>query len=261
MMKKITILALTVFAASVSNAQHEFEDYIVKKGDTIYGVIKEKAPGKLYLERDGNKAIGQSPIVTIRNAQTIRFNDLIYLADDNEDPIYASSKPRNESSISIKKFGNFTSVQPELQDFVVLNNNDTIYGKIEGRDDLRLVSDKATHQINSEVKAYRYRNNLFVRSTSAELPFLKLLVDGKAKLFEYRPQQSDYNRIYLDGYKTNNVVYYVQKGQELLQITPSNFPDAAIQAFADNHELVNLIKNRVYGFSNMYLITKYYNSK
>ncbi len=258
-MKKVILFVLLCSATSSIGQQRQFLDYVVKGNDTIFGTIREIAPADYVLVWQGDKNSGKSPVIGLRNAKAVRFNDNIYLDNrEREDPIYASAKPRQTEPVVSRRLGKLTSIEPATPDYAVLQNGDTIFGTI-GQKDNRIVFAAGNQQLDDGVKSYRYQNDIYTRSATAALGFMKVLTDGKITLLEHTPKQRDYNRIYIDRYRSNDVVYYVQRGNQVTEVSATNFPDSALQVFSDNSALVELIKSKIYSYENMYLIAKFYN--
>ena len=251
-MKKLSLLIVLLCSFSTAFAQTDFLDYVILKKDTIYGTIREIGPSDFALVLPPPvQEVKKTPFVSLRGASEIRRNDKVYTYSASKDPIYASAKlPKGMVEL---KFGRFTALEPQLPDYILQKDTDTIFQKEKiGHNKINGVA------IDQNILSYRSNNQTYVRSSGTN-EFLQLLIDGNARLMFKRKEQSPYKQIYLDRYRSNDIVYLVEIDGKATEIAAENFPDAAIQAFSDNSALVELIQNRAFAFENMYLITKFYN--
>ncbi|MBC7440469.1 MAG: hypothetical protein H7250_10875 [Flavobacterium sp.] len=267
---KIKIILFCFFLFQSVFSQKEFLDYLVtEKNDTIYGTFRNNAlfEKNLYPEKDGIKFYSHK----ISKMKIIRFNDDIYFRQAREDGIYKSVPARDSSNFVLKTKGSFLNKKPRLQEFIVLVNNDTIYGEIsEPMIGNLYLSDKngKKHKIKNEtIKTYRFRNELyeFKEKTKVDLfdtkeSFLKVLAIGKVNLYEYEYQHDNATK----NRRKPKEYYFIEKDGQLILLNSIigglKIKKKLTEIFKDNNDLVRQISDDVYGLQNIYLILKKYNS-
>ena len=84
--------------------------------------------------------------------------------------------------------------------------------------------------------------------------FLRLLLDGYTKLYDYR----------LKGYAPNthadkSTHYFIEKNGVLKYVNRSRFIRISSQLFEDHTDLVERLRNREFRYENIYLLVKEYN--
>ena len=205
-MKKI-ILYITILLCVKIYSQNRFYDYIVSKdNDTIYGTIQTDGLNRLVL-REKNKSDRSNKIKfyhhPLLKSKSFRYNDKVYVYEESYegliDPIYENKEVLEDTNYYYKriedyiknysKLNDHINKSPKLDDYIVLFNNDTVYGKIKkpliGKP--FLISDSSKeYKINvKKVKSYRMRNDYYFNLShiKKKYKFLELLVNGGTKLF------------------------------------------------------------------------------
>jgi len=268
---------ILLFLACSGHSQNQFLDYFVdKKGDTIYGTIRDGLRiSQLYIKNPNPKNDKVAFYVKpIRNARAVRYNDKLYFPvskNRNADPIYGDqSRDAIDSSKVVIRAGDYQCTSPKLPDYVVTDSGDTLYGSIRkplaGK--MYLESSGEKHKIAIETtKAYRCKNRIFVRAETAvptmfgkRTTFLELLLAGRMTLLAYR-DADDGNADAIDGYLNLPVStrWFIQKNGELIPVPALTSLHKLDELFGEKPELVEKIKDKTYSIENMYLIVKYYN--
>ncbi len=253
-------------------SQNQFLDFVVdQNNDTIYGTIRNR---KVLYEKNSNSERDKIKFRShkLKRYRKFRINDEVYIYQKPkfEDGIYASKESNTSKDTIVKKIDDFINVQKRLTDFVITKTIDTIYGKIEepifGK--LRLF-DSSNDMIKIEkenIKRFRFNNEIFEHKEKRRATlfddkdaYLKLLVDGKVKLYEYEYNynQNDLNSgLFLNEYKN---YFYIEIDNELILINNLLYKKKLAEIFSDNQKLVSKILNEEYKIDNIYLIVKYYN--
>lgn len=260
---------------SSTYSQKQYQDYIVnKKNDTIYGVIRNVPfDNRVLLEKNTDATNDKIAFYShsLSKAKAFRYNDVIYVYEKpiRNDGIYAEkSKTKNDTTLKLF-IGKFVNEQPKLPDYVVLLNNDTIFGTIHKPIIGKLYftnTQKEETKIEAEkIKSYRYKNNLFryMEKKRVELfdnknAYLKVLYDGKIKLYEYEYsyEQGDLKGSSLASIRQRNY-FYIEKNNKVYLIRDLLHKPSLLDIFADNKILHNKILNEEYSIDNIYLIAKY----
>lgn len=274
-LKGFLILALTLPYFGYS--QNKFLDFgITQKNDTIYGTIRYAISNRSVLyEKSSNheKDKIKFRVRKLSKFKEIRLNDKIYTyeAPSKEDGIYAQISTRTIPKDSVVvRLGDFTNIEKRFPDYVVTTTNDTIYGKIKdptfGKLQLLDASNVKVKINNDNIKSFRYDNAIFEHKEKERTTFfdnkaayLKLILDGPVKLYEYEFQYSHLDIITGGRVNTTGYHYYIEKENELTLISGMSYPKKLMELFADNEVLVSKIKNKEYVIDNIYLIVKYYN--
>lgn len=263
------------FAFSNTYSQKQFQDYVVnKKNDTIYGVIRNIPfdNGEL-LERKTDPTKDKITFYShsLSKAKAFRFNDAVYVYEKpiRSDGIYAEKNETKKDTTVMLSIGKHVNRRPKLPDYVVLLNNDTIFGTIQKPFIGKLyLTDPKNEEIKIEaekIKSYRYRNDLFrymdkkrVEFFDNKSAYLKVLYDGKIKLYEYEYsyEQGDLKKSILPPIRQRNY-FYIEKDNEVYLIRDLFHKPKLLEIFADNKILHNKILNEEYGIDNIYLIVKY----
>lgn len=269
------ILLSFCFMFSSTYSQKQYQDYIVnKKNDTIYGVIRNVPfDNRVLLEKNTDATNDKIAFYShsLSKAKAFRYNDVIYVYEKpiRNDGIYAEkSKTKNDTTLKLF-IGKFVNEQPKLPDYVVLLNNDTIFGTIHKPIIGKLYftnTQKEETKIEAEkIKSYRYKNNLFryMEKKRVELfdnknAYLKVLYDGKIKLYEYEYsyEQGDLKGSSLASIRQRNY-FYIEKNNKVYLIRDLLHKPSLLDIFADNKILHNKILNEEYSIDNIYLIAKY----
>ena len=272
-----TFLIFAIVLPLFGFSQNEFLDFVIDhKNDTIYGTIRNVISKRSVLyelnsipKKDKIKFRSHK----LKKYKKIRFNDKIYtyVKPSNEDGIYAEKDTLTIPKDSIaNRLGDFINIEKRLPDFVVTNTNDTIYGIIEdpifGK--LRLLdSSNVKVKIDKKrIKFFRFNNEIFEHKEKRRATifdkkdaYLKLILDGKAKLYEYHYTQQDLNTN--QNFNRSENYYYIEKDGELILINNLLHQKRLVELFSDNKELTSKILNKEYVIDNIYLIVKYYNEQ
>jgi len=226
----ISAFILPLFAFS----QNEFLDFVINKdNDTIYGTIRNVFSKRSVLyEKNSNPEKDKIKFRShkLRKHKKIRFNDKIYtyVEPSKEDGIYTKETTRIIPQDSITKtLGDFVNIQKRLPDFIVTNSNDTIYGQIKdpllGKSHLLDSSNTKINIEKEKIKTYRFNNEIYVHKEKRKATifdkkgaYIKLVLDGKVKLYEYEYHSKSYN-FDTDSYEGRSITYfYIEKGKEIL---------------------------------------------
>ena len=251
-------------------SQNQFLDFVVdRNNDTIYGTIRNK---QVLYEKNLNSETDKIKFRShkLKKYSKFRFNDEIYtyVKSKNEDGIYSQKKTNIPNDSIEKKIGDFVCIEKKLIDFVITKANDTIYGKIEdpivGKLRLFDASDNRVKIEKDNIKRFRFNNEIFEHKEKRRATifdgkdaYLKLLVDGNVKLYEYNFNQNDLNsEIFVNKFKN---YFYIEMDNELILINNLLYKKRLVELFSKNQNLVSKILNEEYKLDNIYLIVKYYN--
>lgn len=265
-MKQIYILL--VLAAGLSgNAQSKFLDYMVTdKNDTIYGTIRHEFNYVLYERKDMGATGIRFVQHSLKKAKALHYRGKNYFPKPKvSDPIYESKSTESDASMIKYKFNGFISKEPALKDYIVTLAGDTVYGAITFRpfDKILTSGNGQKYVVESDfVKGYRYQNRVFVLMDEAttglfhdKKGFLEVILDGKAKFYEYTATNND--RINLNA---AGAYYFVGKGKTLYLIEHYKAMQMLSEIFADNPALQKRILEGEFSYENIYLIVDYYNN-
>lgn len=264
----ILLLILPFFAYS----QNEFLDFVIdKNNDTIYGTIRNVISKRSVLyeknshpEKDKIKFRSHR----LRKFKKIRFNDEIYtyVEASKEDGIYVKETSRIIPKDSIAKtLGDFVNIQKRLSDFIVTISNDTIYGQIKdpsiGKLHLLDSKDKKIEIEKEKIKSYRFNNAIYVHKEKRKATifdkkraYLKLVLDGNVKLYEYEYNYKEYDLITNHYVSRSQVYFYIEKGKEVILLGQFLYKKKLAELFSENQILVSKILNDEYTIDNIYLI-------
>lgn len=292
-MKKICFHTIVLFSI-IASGQHEYDDFIVKQNnDTVYGKIRMyNQPGGLlsYAVRIRPKLIdseGNKYIITERLVKSLKYNDVVYnLEEVAIKSIFSKSPNLTGKQIdydSVMDFENDFRVTNELyktsgkmyvskvnyksSDFIVTNSNDTIFGDFKSKSSF----DKPRFRVNLEDKfftvstdnyksfrrdgyTYLAKEKSAVVIGDSKKGFLRLLIDGNTKLYDYRLKGYSPN-----GYADKSTHYFIEKNGILKYINRSRFIRITSILFEDHKDLVKRLRNREFSYQNMYLLVKEYN--
>jgi hypothetical protein len=277
MKNRRTFLILTFILPLFAFSQNEFLDFVIDKdNDTIYGTIRNVFSKRSILyEKNFNPVKDKIKFRSheLRKYKKIRFNDKIYtyVEPSKEDGIYTKKTTKIISKDSIvKTLGDFVNIQKRLPDFIVTNSNDTIYGKIKDPSLGKLhFLDSSNTKINIEkekIKNYRYNNEIYVYKEKRKATifdkkgaYMKLVLDGKVKLYEYEYYTNTYN-FDTNMYEGRSTTYfYIEKGKEITLLGEFLYKKKLAEFFSENQNLATKILNEEYTIDNIYLIVKYFN--
>ncbi|VXB55425.1 hypothetical protein [Maribacter litoralis] len=274
---KYIFFSVIIFLMVVSKtySQENYMDYaITNKNDTIYGLLRESGINNIVLysknqnpELDGIKFYSNNlkGINEIRwNGKTYKYEAPVY------DGIYESNIHSQKKGFITQTIGDFVNLTPRLKDYVVIKN-DTIYGEISNPilGKLVLKSDRGNkYKIKvKDIKGYRFKNEVFIRKTKKrvelfddKISFLKSLLTGKTKLYEYKVSKNknlaNDNNIFSQG-----IFYYIENNDGLTLIRHVNFKDKMRDLLANDKVMLEKLNNEEYRFENIYHIINYLNKK
>ncbi|MFY7988782.1 MAG: hypothetical protein ACOVNP_07870 [Flavobacterium sp.] len=253
-------------------SQNEFLDFVVNHdNDTIYGTIRNRT---VLYEKNNNSKNDKIKFRSYRlkKFSIFRINDEVYVYQKPkfEDGVYNSKETLSSNDTIEKKIGNFINVQKKLTDFIITKTNDTIYGKIEeprfGKLSLYDSFNNIIKIDKENIKRFRFNNEIFEHKEKKRVSpiddndaYLKLLIDGKVKLYEYEYNynQNDLNSRQL--LKQTDLYFYLEVDNELILINNLLYKKRLAEIFSKNQTLVYKILNEEYTIDNIYLIVKYYN--
>ena len=258
-MRKIILITL-IFISQEISSQNKFLDFIITHdNDTIYGRYRGN---KLIDSNKKSRKINRKKIKTIRSNDKIYHLTLLknkeFFSYENDSLIGVSKnlKPlfKKENYYYVRKLN-----KNERRDFIVINNNDTIFGKIkqttfEGK---KLVTDLGEKYSVSNSILYRekgavffIRNDLKTKGSLTSPKKAELLYNGKkAKLFKQIIQTQNYY----------NVHYYIEKDGKMNLIIPERFTKMIMRIMPGNKKLLSKLKKREYTYHDIYLVVKFFN--
>lgn len=281
-MKKVNQLIYFLFFFYSLNiySQKKYLDYIItQKNDTIFGTFRNDIIGKVLYEKNPKFKKGGIKYYShkLKKNKLVRFNDDIYIfKKSNDDGIYENENDNiyNDTSNVITLLNtNFFNIKPRLIDYVVTINNDTIYGVIKDptfSKDYLIDKNNIKIKIEKEsIKEYRHINDIYqyfekekVSIFDSKKAFLKLLLNGKVKLYQY-----EYHFIEINPNQNNQTVrrvkyyYYILKDNELILLRNLGYKKTLNDLFSDMKQLISKINDDEYTLENIYLIVKYYNEE
>lgn len=268
MFKKIVLLFVLI--SNYTQAQRHYFDYVVKKnGDTIHGfyynkTIRKNIKGKFLLgeiktiQKEGK--IYNLRIIQKKYVYSKGNDSLLSLFDDREK--------------SFKKNIELFVHKLKTKDYVI-THNDTIYGKIS----LGLFNnfvqrvDGEKKQIHSEwfYKGgyfYEYKKKRRMLLGDSESAYLKVLYNGKVKLYEYRiPNNSkiteDDENLIKHKYVSKGLNYgkyhFIEFKNEMIYLIPGRTSRILLRTFPNVNGLENLLRKRILGYNNLYTTISYIN--
>lgn len=280
-MKKVNQLIYLLFLLYSLNihSQKKYLDYIItEKNDTIFGTLRNDIPsGKVLYEKNPNFKKGGIKYYSrkLKKIKLIRFNDDIYVfKKSGDDGIYENGNDNiysDTSKVVTSLNTDFFNMKSRLIDYVVTINNDTIYGIIKNPAfSKNYLIDKKNVKIKIEkdsIKEYRHLNNLYqyfekekVNVFDSRKAFLKLILNGKVKLYQYEYHFANTN----PNNQTIDQVeyyYYILKDNELILLRNIWYKKTLSDLFSDMNQLISKINDDEYTLENIYLIVKYYNEE
>jgi hypothetical protein len=280
-MKKINklIYILLLLHSINSHSQKKYLDYIITdKNDTIFGTLRnEIINGKVLFEKNPNFKKGGVKYYNrkLKRIKLVRFNDDIYnYKKPIDDGIYDNTKENvYKDTLNVFKTinNNFFNIKSRLIDYVITIDNDTIYGKIKnptfGKNYLINKNNVKVKIDKDSVKEYRYLNNVYqcfekekINVLDSRKAYLKLLLNGKVKLFEYEYHLADVNQTNQTLQKIHPIdtvefYYYILKDDELILLRNIGYKKKLGDLFLDMNDLVSKINDDEYTLDNIYLLS------
>lgn len=166
-----------------------------------------------------------------------------------------------------------------IKGFVIKESKDTIFGKLKDMSDERSCStikfiDPNGNRIkfkNKDVYAYKRGNDLYFKK-SFERPvsigkmqgFMKIIVDGEIKLYQFNYAVRNAGTMNSDGVMTGGGTsyqkdYYVEKDDEHILVRKGVFKNTMSEYFSDNKDLSDKINSRELKYRDMEKIVRIYN--
>lgn len=255
---RLLLLILSGFLFSNSGySQDSVLDYMVKDGDTIYGALRSNGTNKLWLYE---KKVSESGKIRIekqrlKGATVFRKDGVVYYLKKKEDRKRSFFKNGNG-------YQNYETFIPELRDYVVTAEEDTIYGKITSYNGriirFRDVQDQKLRLKEDNIPALRYNSRIY-RLKEKQLAgygddkdyHLLVLVEGEVNLYAHH---------YGDGFKSQRF-YYLEKGDNLVKIPNTDYGHIMEDMFADAPKLIERLQAGEFTPENMFLVVKLYNTR
>lgn len=168
-------------------------------------------------------------------------------------------------------FSGFT--QEYLEGYIILNDGDTIYGKIKKQSELKscekvyIIDSTSVEKKYKSKKAIGYKrgDEIFIKKNYT-VPgnlgtynnFMKVIETGKVVLYEA------YSNVYQSsggggGVSTTRHDYFLEKNGNLLRVKKGGFKNQISEYFRENKELSEKIKNKELGYGDMHRIVQIYN--
>lgn len=165
--------------------------------------------------------------------------------------------------------------------YVVKESGDTIFGKLE-----RLSSERSCLKIkfidsngnkvkfkDSEVYAYKIGEDLYfkkpyeapIRILDNMIGFMKLIDDGKVKLYEFSFQVHQAGGPAYPGgpvtigYATSKKHHYLEKNEQFIRVKKMGFKQTMSKYFSDSEAVADKIKKRHYRYKDIVAIVEMYN--
>lgn len=250
-----------VIISAYSFAQKIPQDYIFIDGDTIYGYIHGNNL-KTYLVDNDNFTYHN-----LKKVDSFVYNKKKYknITKQYYDGIYSSEEI--DTSFVEEFFINHSHKERRLPDYIVKENNDTIYGPIYqpiiGKSYLMHHSDKIKITAKT-VKSYRFDNKTFQRFKQIKKKgaFYEQMIVGPLSLYGITTEGYHVIPVSIAGimpiipYK--EVDYYVLENDELYKITELT-RGICNRLFRKNPRIWNEMKKNKLHQNNLPLIVEYYN--
>jgi len=271
-MRQTTLILILVISFTGFSQDKNFYDFIVThENDTIFG----KYQSSFGAVTQSTKLIdlkGKSYKIKEKKIKTIKKNGIIY--DLINTSIKNFKSYGNDSLIRINQNDNLPILKKEdlifihlidrklRNDFMVKLNKDTIFGSIKtGNSINEFVIGQNKRKINSDSINY-FRKNGFkyyyklkrkINPYDKKGTFLKLIYDGKVKLFEYTTLVETGHSSLIETH------YYIERNDELTLLNPYRFYRIISKILPENKKLLEKIKKREFVAKDIYLIIKYFN--
>jgi len=270
-MKKI--IFIIIFLSIKSYSQNDLYDYIItSENDTIFGFYQDM---KLIDLNKKKHRINSKDVIEIKR------NDCIYrlMTVINKD-FYSNE---NDSLIDM----NIANIRPLLykkstlyvrkldknlrKDYIVTIQNDTIYGQIKlstfhnyklikKSGEKIMISPSLTLEFRKDGFKYLYKKKRPYTIGDKRYAYLKLLYDGKVKLFDYTILTNSFSPFSHSNSFDSETHYYVERNDVIELINPTRIITILKSIIPENKTLFKKIKSREFPYKNMYIIIKYFNT-
>ncbi|MFT4681537.1 MAG: hypothetical protein ACI9FU_000954 [Granulosicoccus sp.] len=181
----------------------------------------------------------------------------------------------------------FCAAQNLSNEFIVFNNGDTLFGDIsyeeawidglkrfheveityaEGNKSRYSPDQVASYQVlnNSSLERYETTEPQYPLSLGSKKKFMKLLVDGKVNLYQWK---YDISRSRLDStinYESRlkrkiRTDHYYKKQDSIIRVPRNSFSKVMAKYFADHRKLSSLIQGKGLGRNDLHAIADFYN--
>lgn len=278
-MKKNIFLFLLIFIKVGIYSQTQIYDYIVdNNNDTIVGIYSEN-----YFV-DLNKKKYELPNERIK---TIKHKDIIYTLRDknfkisNDSIVYLKIFENPNNPFKNKKSIYAHDLKLELiADYMITKNNDTIFGQVSRSifNKYKII-DKTGKKIQfgtKKVKEFRKDGVKYFNKKKRRIGFgdkkygfLKLLIDGNAKLYEYTILRqntgvgisSSNGASMINGGSSYESHYYIESGNNFDLINSNRFYRIIKRLLPENEKLHLKIRKKEFNLNTIFYLVKYYNLK
>lgn len=272
-MRKIIFI---LFLVSINlYSQTDFFDYLVTtENDTITGLFrgnylidlngeKHKLNKSKHLVVKTNDFVYKLEKINIKEFNSIENDSLISFRAIDQKLVYLP----NKSSFYIR------FIDRELRkDYIVNINSDTIYGQIKTINNKIItekgesikIKPKSVKEYRKDGYCYYYKRKRKVTYDDDKSAYLKLIYDGRVKLYEYflnttlsvktGSKISD-NYTYYNGYSR----FYIERNNQIELISNQRIFSIIKDILPENKELLEKIKTREFTYDDIYIIVKYFN--
>ncbi|MCB0824169.1 MAG: hypothetical protein KDC09_15835 [Bacteroidales bacterium] len=174
--------------------------------------------------------------------------------------------------ILVLAFSSFSYSQDYKEGYVILNNNDTLFGELEVLSDIQCgkkviikVGEKVTKYKPKKIKAYKIGEDEYVTkqftlpgNLSTFTRFLKVWELGKVNIYGYYYSA---NTQYFDVSNPNNKSHevFIEKDGILERVKDTGFANRMSEYFSDNKELSEQILNNKLTYYDILKIVRIYN--
>jgi hypothetical protein len=292
--KKAIVISI-LLVANISFSQEKLLDYFInKKGDTIYGIVRDNLNVGIYdyisshpnspsihkytfkLVED-NKDINKKRLYiehNLKKAKCFKYKGKIFKYEKMvfEDGIYSVEEKKDTTFISIR-YNDFLYKTNRLTDYVVLKSGDTIYQNISipniGKPFIN-VRGKKIKIDEDEINGYRYKNEIFELKLKPAIDlvdgnenFIRLLIKDKVTLYDYILTKNKIFNSYNDATYESQFMqfkyFFLEKNGELLYLNPTKFSIEAKEVFSDCPEIIEKLTKGYYVYEDLYSMVILYN--
>jgi hypothetical protein len=278
MKKNLLLLLLTFINIGIYSQTQVYDYFVDNNNDTIVGIYS----GNSFL--DLNKKKYELPNEKIK---TIKHKDIIYTLRNknfeisNDSIVYLKIFEYPNNPFKNKKSIYAHDLKLELiDDYMITKSNDTIFGQVSRSifNKYKII-DKAGEKIQfgtKKVKEFRKdgikyfnKKKRKVRLGDKKYGFLKLLIDGNAKLYEYSILTQNTGI----GISSNNGVsmvnggssyeshYYIESGNNFDLVNSNRFYQIIKRLLPENEKLHLKIRKKEFNLNTIFYLVKYYNLK
>ena len=153
---------------------------------------------------------------------------------------------------------------PEMNDFIVTKNLDTLTKNIRIKDDYnsfkfynkkKKISKKKIKNFRKNGFEYYYKKKRRATIQDKKYGFLKLIQKGEVFLYEY-----EFSGHYgPNTIGSSSVYYFIERDEKLSLIVPTRFYLMIKRILPENKKLLEMLKEKKLRFEDIYIVIKYFN--